>query len=88
MLSNLALACVSCNQAKGDAVTAADPLTGTEVGLFNPRRQRWEEHFRLAEDVMSLEGLTPAGRATVVALNFNGSRQCHARGLWYEMGWY
>lgn len=88
VLSNLALACVSCNQAKADAVAAVDPLTGTEVGLFNPRRQHWEEHFQLGEDGIRLEGMTPAGRATAVALGFNGPRQLQARALWCEMGWY
>ena len=43
---NLALACVSCSLRKWANQTAADPDTGAEAPLFNPRTQRWAEHFR------------------------------------------
>ena len=43
--NNLCLACASCNLSNAQATTALDPETGIEVQLFNPRQQRWLEHF-------------------------------------------
>jgi 5-methylcytosine-specific restriction endonuclease McrA len=42
---NLALACFSCNQHKAMRLAALDPATGVSVPLFNPRQQKWDEHF-------------------------------------------
>jgi hypothetical protein len=66
---NLALACVSCSLRKGAKRTATDPDTGTDEPIFNPRQQIWAEHFRW--EGSRVEGLTPTGRATVVALTMN-----------------
>ncbi|MFY9570770.1 MAG: HNH endonuclease signature motif containing protein, partial [Blastocatellia bacterium] len=52
--NNLALACVSCSLRKGARRTAVDPRTGTEVRIFNPRRDDWSEFF-------SWEGLRLSG---------------------------
>jgi hypothetical protein len=68
---NLALACVSCSLRKWAKQTAADPETGIEVPLFNPRTQSWSEHFRW--DNERVAPLTPTGRATVAALAMNRS---------------
>lgn len=67
--ANLALACVSCSLRKGAREFAVDPATKTEVPLFHPRQQLWAEHFRW--DDVKVQGLTPTGRATVVALDLN-----------------
>jgi hypothetical protein len=67
---NLALACVSCSLRKGAREMTTDPQTGAIVRLFNPRHDRWEEHFAWQNDVM-LVGLTEIGRATVAALDLN-----------------
>ena len=66
---NLALACVSCSLRKAARQRACDPQTGAEAALFNPRVDRWEEHFRW--DGGRILGLTPTGRATVEALKMN-----------------
>lgn len=66
---NLALACVSCSLRKGAKQTAADPQSGEEAPLFNPRTQVWTEHFRWAGE--RIVPLTPIGRATVAALAMN-----------------
>ena len=66
---NLALACVSCSLRKGARQSAADPDSGRDEPLFNPRRDTWPEHFRWAGTAMV--GLTATGRATVVALRVN-----------------
>jgi 5-methylcytosine-specific restriction endonuclease McrA len=47
VLENLGLACVSCSLRKGARLSATDPNTGLEANLFNPRRDRWHDHFGL-----------------------------------------
>lgn len=69
--SNLALSCQGCNNHKSNKTTAADPLTGLETTLFNPRDQVWSEHFVWSDDYTTVEGLTATGRATVIALKLN-----------------
>ena len=44
---NLALACPSCNFHKSDCIEAEDPESGKGAPLFNPRKHRWADHFRL-----------------------------------------
>jgi 5-methylcytosine-specific restriction endonuclease McrA len=44
-LSNLALSCQRCNNAKFVAIEATDPLTGRPTPLFHPRQDDWAEHF-------------------------------------------
>ena len=66
---NLALACVSCSLRKSAKEKAIDPITKKEVPIFHPRNDIWNEHF--AWKGVKIEGLTPTGRATVKALNFN-----------------
>lgn len=71
---NLALACFHCNRRKADKLTALEPDSGKEVPLFNPRRDVWSEHFIWSSDGLFIIGLTPAGRATVKALEMNRER--------------
>ncbi len=66
---NLALACVSCSLRKAARQTAKDPDTGHEVSLFNPRHDRWREHF--CWEGVFVVGRTEVGRATIAALNLN-----------------
>jgi hypothetical protein len=86
--ANLWLACALCNKHKGDRVTAADPLTGEIVGLFDPRRQMWQELFVWVDGDAIIEGQTPQGRATVIALNLNRVALVRARRLWISAGWH
>jgi hypothetical protein len=72
-LDNLAWACPSCNLHKSDRVEALDPDTGATAPLFNPRIDRWTDHFRWSG--YFIEGLTAIGRATVFALDLNNSRR-------------
>jgi hypothetical protein len=66
---NLALACVSCSLRKAARETAADPETGEDAPIYNPRLQVWTEHFRW--DGERLVGATATGRATIGALRLN-----------------
>ncbi|HWH71826.1 MAG TPA: HNH endonuclease signature motif containing protein [Candidatus Sulfotelmatobacter sp.] len=68
---NLALSCQGCNGHKAARITALDPATRKTVPLFHPRRQKWSEHFGWAADGTRVEGKSPTGRATVVALHLN-----------------
>ncbi|MBC8160189.1 MAG: HNH endonuclease [Roseiflexaceae bacterium] len=52
---------------------ALDPVNGEQVPLYNPRYERWAEHFAWSADLLLIIGLTPTGRATVAALFLNPS---------------
>jgi len=69
VLDNLALACFHCNNDKGPNIAGVDPTTGQVVKLYNPRHDRWAEHF--AWRGPTLVGLTEVGRATVEVLEIN-----------------
>ena len=86
--SNLWLACERCNRYKSDRITAVDPETGQEVGLFNPRTQSWAEHFVWGEHGTMIVGVTPTGRATVIALRLNHPLAVTARSYWVRVGWH
>jgi 5-methylcytosine-specific restriction endonuclease McrA len=72
-LTNLALACHHCNLHKGPNLAGIDPDTQELVPLFNPRLQRWADHFEV-EGAWIL-GRTPVGRATVRVLAMNADDQ-------------
>jgi 5-methylcytosine-specific restriction endonuclease McrA len=66
---NLALACPYCNRAKGSDLGSIDPQTGKLTPFFNPRTQRWSDHFQLVR--AEIIPLTAEGRVTVAILQFN-----------------
>jgi hypothetical protein len=70
-----------------DRTTGVDSETGSEVGLFNPRKNHWEVHFRWADDFGTLSGRTAEGRATIAALDMNNDIRLGARQLWFATGW-
>jgi hypothetical protein len=72
-LDNLAWACPSCNLHKADRVEGADPETLKVTSLFNPRHDRWTDHFEWRD--FEIVGLTPTGRVTATALHLNHSRR-------------
>src|SRR3954447_8505743 len=87
--SNLWMSCPLCNRSKGDRTSAADPKTGEMVPLFNPRSQRWSEHFRWWDDGLRIVGLTPPGRATVAALHLADDPDAIlVRSYWVLAGWH
>jgi hypothetical protein len=67
----LAWACPACNSHKYQKTHARDPQTERIVPLFNPRRQRWSQHFAWSEDFTLIIGRTATGRATIEALHLN-----------------
>ncbi len=79
---NQALACRSCNVHKGIHIEGKDPDTQTAIRLFDPRQDRWEQHFQVDATVGVLVGRTPIGRATIGRLQMNASAQILARRQW------
>ena len=78
VLENLCLACWNCNSSKHKATTAVDPLTNKLVILYNPRSERWSNHFQWIDYGIRIEGLTSTGRATINRLN--NEPTCNCRG--------
>jgi hypothetical protein len=74
---NLALACAIRNGFKGSDLASIDADSGSIVPLFNPRRDRWTEHFRLENG--RIEPLTASGRATVRLLQLNHPHRVEER---------
>ncbi|MEK7832421.1 MAG: HNH endonuclease signature motif containing protein [Acidobacteriota bacterium] len=66
---NLALCCFACNHRKGPNIAGVDPKTGRITRLFNPRRHKWEQHFKW--NGPRLIGRTPIGRTTIAVLEIN-----------------
>ncbi len=87
-LENLALACRGCNSFKTAFQEAVDPATGEMAPLFNPRQDRWAEHFEWTAEGTMISGQTPTGRATVMRLRMNRERMVEARRLWVSAGWH
>ena len=90
---NLALACHRCNGRRYNFTDGLDPETQTVVPLFNPRRERWHQHFIWSADSQKILGITPIGRATVKRLDMNDERHDNAsiqraRRLWIRGGWH
>lgn len=84
--SNLWLACSLCNEYKGVRITAPDPLSDQLTPLFNPRQQRWREHFAWTPEGDRVLGLTASGRATVAALRLNRPLLVRSRQIWVIAG--
>ncbi len=85
-LENLAFCCILCNRYKGSDITSIDSQTGQLVGLFNPRQDRWIDHFRL--DGATIEPLSAIGNATARLLRFNARERIAERLLLQELGTY
>ncbi len=83
---NLALACVFCNQAKGSDVGSIDQDNGQFLRLFNPRLDRWNDHFTLNGD--RIDGISPIGKVTARLLGFNRVQRILERRLLREIGRY
>ncbi len=85
---NLAYACALCNRNKGSDLGSLEPDTGELVRFYDPRRDRWTDHFRLAEDGVTIVPLTPVGRVTVRILGLNHNDRLLERTELREIGLY
>ena len=84
--ANLALACFDCNRFKGSDIASIDAVTGELVALFNPRTQKWLEHFQLNGG--HIIPLTPVGRATEKLLKFDLPSRVEVRERLASLGLY
>jgi hypothetical protein len=66
---NLSYACTFCNRAKGTDIGSVAPSTAEFTRFFNPRIDRWADHFFLSG--VSIVPRTPVGEATARILRFN-----------------
>jgi len=66
-LDNLALSCPDCNAYKGPNIGSYD--NGAFAPLYNPRTQKWQEHFLLQDEL--IQPLTAEGRVTIGLLQLN-----------------
>jgi HNH endonuclease len=79
--SNLAYSCGRCNAHKKDKTEAKDPLTQQIEPLFNPRIDKWSDHFQWSDDDLYVIGITPIGRATINRLKINRDESINLRRL-------
>jgi hypothetical protein len=82
---NLAYACALCNRAKGTDVGSI-ASSGVFTRFFNPRADRWTEHFRL--ETATIHPLTLIGEVTARILSFNDSARLHEREELIRLGTY
>jgi hypothetical protein len=75
---NFVWACAFCNTAKGQRT--AGMVGGRSHRLFDPRADRWPDHFRFLHSYLFIVGISSIGRATEQVLGFN------ARGIHGPLG--
>lgn len=72
-LENLAFSCGGCNGRKRSKTHGTDPFDHTQVSLFHPRLDSWQEHFEWQDGGIIIAGKTAVGRATIAVLDLNRS---------------
>ena len=82
---NLALACVHCNRHKGSDLSSVAEGGGV-VALFNPRIDRWSDHFALVG--VEIVPRTLVGEVTVRLLQINSDGELFRRLGLREQGRY
>jgi len=81
---NLALSCERCNSHKGPL--GAGYLEGKHIPLFNPRADKWLDHFEWKGPY--LVGKTDVGRVTIDVLAINLPYRAALRALLMDEGVY
>jgi len=83
---NLAYACPLCNVYKGTDVGSIVFPSGQFTRLYNPRSDRWSEHFAVEGAI--IVSLTEIGQVTIDVLQLNHSRRLPIRELLIQQGRY
>lgn len=83
---NLAYACTFCNRNKGTDIASVVPSTGALARLFNPRVDRWTDHFKVNGSM--IEPQSAIGETTARLLGFNQSERIRERELLRRIGRY
>jgi hypothetical protein len=84
-IGNLAYACILCNRYKGTDIASID-RSGRPIRLFDPRRDSWDEHFKL--DGPIIQPLTASGEVTAHLLRLNAAERVIERRLFQALGSY
>lgn len=85
-LQNLAWACSGCNKYKSHRIFIVDSETSETVFFFNPRKDKWNEHFAWNEDFTKIIPLTAKGRVTTKALKLNRKGLINLRKILHLVG--
>jgi hypothetical protein len=83
---NLAYACALCNQAKGSDIGSLAMESNALTRFFNPRIDRWSDHFHLAS--FAIVHQTMIGDVTARILGFNARERIMERVLLNRFGRY
>lgn len=83
---NLSYSCTFCNRAKGTDIGSIAPSTGEFTRFFNPRVDRWSDHFKLSGIV--IKPISTVGEATVRILEFNEPNRILEREALQQIGRY
>jgi len=70
-LENIANACRRCNAHKYNKIEGYDEQTDQISRFFNPRIDKWNDHFRWDDEYILILGLTAIGRVTANSLKMN-----------------
>jgi hypothetical protein len=84
--NNLAYACAACNRAKGSDIGSIVWSTGHFTRFFNPRTDRWSDHFALDDVVIAPR--TDIGEVTAQILGLNDASRLAERALLRTVGRY
>ena len=85
-MENFAFACLACNRNKGTDVASIKPMTGEAVRLFDPRRDRWADHFKLSG--ATIDPLSETAAATIRILRLNAPERVAERRILQALGRY
>ena len=83
---NLTYACAFCNRQKGSDIGSILWRTGEFIRFFNPRTDRWSQHFRLEGVVIQPQ--TGIGEVTTPILDLNHSDRLLERQTLLAVGRY
>lgn len=83
---NLSFACTCCNRSKGTDIGSIARSSGEYVRFFNPRSERWSDHFALKGSMIVPR--TPTGESTARILGFNEPERILERETLQNVGRY
>ena len=85
-MDNLAFSCLTCNRNKGTDVASVKPTTGEALRLFDPRSDRWTDHFRLKG--ATIEAITETAAVTIRILRMSDPERVSERRILQALGRY
>lgn len=83
---NLAYTCVACNRYKGSDIASISQQSGLIVRFFNPRIDKWVEHFSL--NGVHINSVSEIGEVTSRILRFKDEERIIERQALHAIGRY